>query len=205
MLDAATLADLGARLGITAWPEGTAVPVTTVVDPPTTTPTTPNMMATAHVSAADPLAGRWYALGFGSPADGLTTSQTFDSDVWGVRLRPDSHPAVSLIRFCAADATSGMKFIVTFSEPVTVDSPADALVVQQNGAAVSCRLDDVGGAEVHELCSTLVAGPATVSLAAGTVHGANGLPLAAHDWPLDIARLPFVESGCRGFRAPLTE
>jgi len=203
MLDAATMTDLVARLGITTWPEGTVVPVSVAVDMSATGATTPNT-ATVQVSVTDALSGRWYALGFGPHAGGLTTQQTFDSDVWGVRLRPDSHPAVRLVEFCGADPTVGMKLIVTFSEPVTVDSPADAFSVQQNGAALSCRLDDVGSAEVHEFCDTLTAAPATVSLAAGTVRGPDAAFLAAQAWPVDIAQLPLVESACHGYRVPLT-
>ena len=199
MLDAATLADLVGRLRITTWPEGAAVPVTTTVDPPTTGGNT----ATAKVSAAETLTARWYALGFGPQANGITTQQTFDSNVWGVRLRPDSHPTVRLVEFCATGANGGMKFIVAFSEPVTVDSPTDALSVQQSGAAVTCRLDGVGSTDVHQFCEALMAGPATVSLAARTVRGPDAAFLATQTWPVNIAQLPIVESECHGYRVPL--
>jgi hypothetical protein len=202
LLDASMLADLGARLGITTWPEGTAVPVTVAVEGPTSLNGTAPM-GTARVSPEDLLAGRWYALRFGPPAAGLATQQTFDSDVWGVRLRPDSQPAVRLVEFCAADAMAGMKLVVTFSEPVTVDSPPTALTVQQNGAPVSCMVYGVVPTIVYELCETLSAAPATVSLAAGTVSGPDSTFLAAQSWPVDIAQLPTVESGCRGYRVPL--
>lgn len=200
MLDAATLADLVSRLQLTTWPEGTAVPVRTTLE----TPPTDGMMATAQVSATDALANRWYALRFGPPADGVRTQQTFDGGVWGVRFRPDSHPAVLSVGFCGVDAEAGMKFIVSFSEEVTVDAPATALTVRQNGAAVTCELNSANGAEVHQYCAALTPGLATVSLEAGTVHGASGSVLPAHDWTVDIAQLP-DQMGCRSYRVPLAD
>ena len=201
ILDMATLVDLGERLRISTWPEGTSVAVTTTLDAPATGVNS----ATARVSVDETLTGRWYALRFGSQTSGVSTQQTFDSNVWGVRLRPDSHPEVQLVEFCATDANGGLKFIVHFSEPVTVDSPSDALSVRQNGAPVTCRLDSVGATEVHQFCGALSAAPATVSLSAGTVRGPDAAFLATQTWPVDIAQLPMVESGCHGYRVPLDD
>jgi hypothetical protein len=200
VLDADTLAGLLARLQMSTWPEGAPLVVTTTIDP--TSPTSGTTNATAQVSSGTALVNRWYSLGFGPPEAGLTTQQNLDNGVWGVRLRPDSHPAVRVAQFCGVIDT-GMKFIVTFSEPVTVDRPSEALTVQQGGATVSCRLDSVGPGDVHQFCAALVPGPATVSLAAGTVRGPDGVFLASQLWTVDIAELPIVETGCNGYRVPL--
>ena len=96
-----------------------------------------------------------------------------------------------------------MKFIVTFSEPVTIDRASEALTVQQNGAVLSCRLDAVGPGDVHQFCAALTPGPVTVNLAAGTVRGPDGAFLSSLVWMVDIAKLPIVETGCNGYRVPL--
>ena len=96
-----------------------------------------------------------------------------------------------------------MKFIVAFSEPVTVDRASEALTVQQSGAAVSCRLDDVRPSDVHQFCTALSPGPVTLNLAAGTVRGPDGAFLPAQLWTFDIAKLPIVETGCNGYRVSL--
>lgn len=197
MLDAGTMAGLLARLQMSTWPEGTPIAVTPALDP-----TSGITDATAQVSVDVPLADRWYSLGFGPPQSGLTSQQTFDTGIWGVRLRPDSHPVVSVVEFCGAN-DPGLKFIVTFSEPVTVDRPLEALTVQRNGALVTCRLDDVRPGNVHQFCSALAPGPVTVSLAVGTVRSPDGAFLASQLWTVDIGKLPLVESGCNGYRVPL--
>jgi hypothetical protein len=198
-LDDTTLPGLLARLEIQTWPEGTLVPTTSALDPPSVANT-----ETAEVSVGEPLTGRWYSLQFGPSAEGLMSEQTFDNGVWGVRLRPDSHPAVTLLEFCQTSMnTVGLKFIVTFSEPVTVDDAMAALTVQQNGASLSCRLDSVGANDVHQFCDELASGPANVTLADGTVQGPDGAFLPPQLWTVDIATLPGVESGCKGYRVPL--
>jgi hypothetical protein len=198
ILDAGTMAGLLARLQVSTWPEGNPIVVTSTLDP-----ISDMNRATAQVTPGAPLANRWYSLAFGPPQAGLTSQQTFDSGVWGVRLRPDSHPVVTVAEFCGTTATLGMKFIVTFSEPVTIDGASEALTVQQNGAALSCRLDAVGSGDVHQFCSALTPGPVTVNLATGTVRGLYGSFLASQVWTIDIAKLPIVETGCNGYRVPL--
>jgi hypothetical protein len=198
ILDAGTMAGLLARLQVSTWPEGNPIVVTSTLDP-----ISDMNRATAQVTPGAPLANRWYSLAFGPPQAGLTSQQTFDSGVWGVRLRPDSHPVVTVAEFCGTTATLGMKFIVTFSEPVTIDGASEALTVQQNGAALSCRLDAVGSGDVHQFCSALTPGPVTVNLATGTVRGLDGSFLASQVWTIDIAKLPIVETGCNGYRVPL--
>lgn len=197
MLDAATTVGLLARLRMSTWPEGTPIAVTPMLDPGSNATT-----ATAQVSVDALLDDRWYVLGFGPAETGLTCLQTLDDGTWGVRLRPDSHPVVSVAAFCEA-ADVGMKFIVTFSEPVMVDRPSEALTVQRNGAVMTCRLDGVSPTEVHQFCGDLAAGPVTVSLAAGIISGPDGAFLAPQDWAVDIATLPLVQTGCHGYRIPL--
>jgi hypothetical protein len=197
VLDAGTMAGLLARLQMNTWPEGAPIVVT-----PTLDPTSGTTNATAQVSADLPLAERWYSLGFGPPQAGLANHQTFDDGIWGVRLRPDSHPVVNIAEFCTA-TDPGTKFIVTFSESVTIDRPLEALTVQRNGVVLSCRLDDVRPNNVHQFCGDLTPGPVTVSLAAGTVRGPDGAFLASQIWMVDIAKLPLVEAGCNGYRVPL--
>jgi hypothetical protein len=198
VLDSATMTALLARIQLKTWPEATAVASTSAVDP-----SSDMTQATAQVTATAPLENRWYALTFGPSEAGIVIQQTFDDDGRGVRLRPDSHPAVVVAEFCGTTGLQGMKFIVTFSEPVTVEQPAEALTVQQGGVALSCRLDAVGPAAVHQFCDGLTPGPATVSLAAGTVRGQDGAFLEGQLWTVDIATLPLVESGCNGYRVPL--
>jgi hypothetical protein len=197
-LDASTMAGLLARLQVSTWPEGTPLAVTSTLDP-----TSDMNRATAQVTVGAPLADRWYSLDFGPPQAGLTSQQTFDGGVWGVRLRPDSHPVVTVAEFCGATGTPGMKFIVTFSEPVTIDSASEALTVQQSGVALSCRLDSVGPNDVHQFCAALTRGPVAVTLATGTVRGQDGSFLASQVWTIDISQLPVVETGCNGYRVPL--
>jgi hypothetical protein len=198
VLDDATMTSLLARLHLSTWPEGTPIAVT-----PTIGSTSDVNRQTAQVSVGTPLANRWYALGFGPREAGLLSQQTFDGGVWGVRLRPDSHPAVSVAEFCGPTASLGMKFIVSFSEAVTVDAPTEALTVQQNGVAVSCQLYDVYPSRLYQFCGALTPAPVTVDLAAGTVRGPDGTFLAAQRWTVDIAKLPLVETRCNGYRIPL--
>jgi hypothetical protein len=155
-------------------------------------------VAVVEIAPSSALEDRWYSLQFGLAEQGVVASQSFDSGVPGVRLRPGSHPAVRLINFCQADVP-GSKFIVAFSEPVMAASPTEMFTVIQNGAPLDCRFDALEPQELHEFCSTLVSGPLTVMLGADKVQGAGGASLAPGSWSIDTTTLPVVESGCVGY------
>ena len=198
-LDDTILGQLSAALAVRTWPEGTVVPTTVTIGPLTASSNNvPATMAVVEILPIGALEDRWYSLQFGAAQQGVMTTQSFDNGVPGLRLRPGSHPAVRLINFCQAP-TAGAKFIVAFSEPVTAASPAEIFTVTQNGAALTCRFDDMSPQEVHEFCDTLVPGPLTVTLADGKAQSAGGAPLAAGTWSLDTRTLPVVESGCVGY------
>jgi hypothetical protein len=103
--------------------------------------------------------------------------------------------------FCGA-STFGQKFIIAFSEGVTIGHPETAFSVEQDGAVLDCTLNQAGPT-IHEFCGTLRAAPVTVRLGDGQVVGTSGAGIAAQTWTMDISQLPFVETGCRGFRPPL--
>lgn len=197
-LEASTTARLSARLTMRTWPERDTVPVTTMVDPTST-----GDSVVISVSPVSLLQDRWYSLEFGSPEDGLRSQQTFDDGVWGVRLRPGSHPAARLIMFCGSDEVPGMKFIVGFSEPVTADTPANAFAVHRDGVAVSCSPNGVLPDSLHAFCADLSSGPVTVTMSDGQVRGPNGSFLTSQVWVVDISKLPLVEEFCRGYSVPL--
>jgi hypothetical protein len=197
--DGPALADLAAHLALRAWPEQTPIPTTTFVARAGTSTTA----AVVEVRASQPLAERWYSLDFGPPRDGLHTRQTFDDGTWGVRVRPDSHPAVTLIEFCGAAPSAGWKFYVTFSELVAIENPTFALTVEQNGAFVDCRLNGVVNTQVLKVCNTLTAGPVTVRLVVSSTKGPDGAFLAPQTWNLDVASLDVTQQGCVGYRVPL--
>jgi hypothetical protein len=199
MIDAATLGQLSARLTMRTWPEGAAVSTAATISPVSPSNNNdPRTIAVVEVAPSSTLEDRWYSLEFGPAEQGVSTSQSFDGGVPGVRLRPGSHPAVRLIKFCQADVP-GSKFIVAFSEPVTAASPTEMFTVIQNRAPLDCRFDALEPQELHEFCTTLVSGPLTVTLGADKVQGAGGASLAPGSWSIDTSTLPVVESGCVGY------
>jgi hypothetical protein len=202
-LDDTTLSELASHLSVRTWPEGTVVPTTVTVEP--VSPSNNNVPGTSAVVQIAPSAAledRWYSLQFGPAQKGITTAQSFDGDVPGVRVRPGSHPAVSLISFCQA-AETGSKFIVSFSEPVMAAIPAELFTVTQNAAPLTCRFDEMRPQELHEFCGTLVPGPLSVTLAAGKAQAIGGAALAAGHWAIDTRTLPVVQSGCVGYQVGL--
>ncbi len=196
-IEANTTAQLSARLTMRTWPEGEIVPVDTMFDPISTD------SVVISVSPISPLQDRWYSLEFGSREDGFRTEQTFDNGVWGVRLRPGSHPAARQIMFCGSDEIPGMKFIVSFSEPVTADAPANAFALQRNGVAVGCSPDGMLPDSLHAFCADLSTGPVTVTMSDGVVRGPDGSFLSSKVWTVDTSTLPLVEAFCRGYSVPL--
>jgi hypothetical protein len=204
LLDDTTLGDLAAQLSLRTWPEGAVVPTTLTINPVSASNNNvPGTTAVVQIAPSAALDDRWYSLQFGAAQKGITTSQSFDGGVAGVRLRPGSHPAVSLISFCQAEA-AGSKFIVTLSEAVTAAVPAELFTVTQNGAALGCRFDEMRPQELHEFCATLVPGPLTVTLAAGKAQATGGAPLAPGTWSIDTSKLPVVQSACVGYWVGLT-
>jgi len=203
VVDDAALADLTAQLTLHSWPEGAVVPSTVKVGPLLPTPTVTGNSAVVEVTPGAPLDDRWYSLELGPARADVMTTQTLPSGAAGVRLRPGSHPAVTLIIVCTAPDGSGSKVIVDFSEAVTAANPAEMITVAQDGQALSCRFDALQPEDLHEFCSTLVPGPLNVTLPAGKGQGEGGAPLAPGDWTFDTRTLPFVESACLGYRVPL--
>jgi hypothetical protein len=196
ILDDATLRRLSAGISLRTWPEGAVIPMMVSNGP--ILPSNNNVPGTRAAVKITPeaLEDRWYSIQFGAPEEDVISSQSFAGGVWGVRIRPGSHPAVRLIEFCDG------KFILAFSESVTTANAAEIFTVTQNGQPVSCPINSVGSQDLHAFCS-IGPGPVTVTIAADTAQSADGAPLAAGRWNIDAAMLPSVEPGCVGYVIPL--
>ena len=203
-LDDATVGRLSAKLSLRTWPEG-AVVAAVVTNGPVTDMTmkfhNPGWQAVVEIAPSSVIEDRWYSIQFGSPEQGVESFQSFDGDVWGVRVRPGSHPAVRLIQFC------GGKFKISFSESVTTTSSGDLFTVVQKGQSLGCGVYQTLPQDLLATCDSYAPGPVTVTVAADQAQGAGGTPLAAGSWTFDTTMLPaipgIVEPSCVGYPVPL--
>lgn len=193
VVDEAKLTEVAAAAFLQTWPERQHVAFTTEA-----LPRAQDGSRSVRLVPTAALESRWHIAGMRALPAGILYWTPLPDGTVGHRFHPASQPRIREVSFCLK-AGSGMKLLVTFSEPVMLTrTPEEIVGLRIAGALSPCSSYSVTASEVYFTCDALSENATVAVDVGGGVVATSGVGFPGGSWSIDIASLP--AGSCRAYQ-----